>query len=359
MFMGRRTRVAVTLAITSLSGFTQAAQFHFVALGDTAYNPAHDYPVYERLIGAINASRPAFTIHVGDTWGVMTCTEEHHRDIRGWFDKYTHPVVYTPGDNEWTDCRHGNVLAAYSRYVTGQATADDLQLLGTVTSLDGGMAGAGYADTLASLDTIRSVFFSEPKSLGGVTMPLTRQADVSDFDTMVENARWEKDGVVFATVHVPGSQNGFVINDARRAEEAIARNAANVAWIKDAFAAATAGEAAAVVIALHAGMFGDAAGGEFANRELRGGIDGPFYWIALAIRDLAQTFGKPVLLINGDFHEFVVDRPFFVSRGEAEMPQYGNVTRVQVYGAPELRAVRIDVDTDTPWVFSFSPLYLE
>ncbi len=351
--------VSILIASIVLASAARAEQFHFVALGDTAYNPSRDYPVYERLIGAINEDGPAFTIHVGDTWGVMTCTEEHHRWIHGWFDKYTHPVVYIPGDNEWTDCREGYVLEAYSRYVTGQATADDLKVLGTVRSLDGAMAGAGYADTLASLDTIRKVFFSEPKSLGAVTMPVTRQADVSEFDKMVENARWEKDGVVFATVDVPGSQNGFMINDPRRAEEAVARNTANVAWIKDTFAAASASEAAAVVIALHAGMFMDAPGGDFSNKELRGGPDGPYYWIALAIRDLGEAFGKPVLLINGDFHEFVVDRPFFVSQGEATLPKYGNVTRVQVYGAPELRAVRIDVDTDTPWVFSFSPLYLE
>jgi len=47
------------------------------------------------------------------------------------------------------------------------------------------------------------------------------------------------------------------------------------------------------------------------------------------------------------------------SQGEAQLPKYGNVMRVQVYGAPELRAVRINVDTATPWVFSFAPLYVE
>lgn len=192
-----------------------------------------------------------------------------------------------------------------------------------------------------------------------MTMPLTRQADVSEFKTTVENVRWQRSGVVFATVSVPGSQNGFVINDPRRAREAVDRNAANVAWLKDTFAQASQEGARAVVVALHAGMFLDGPGGEFANHELRGGPDGPFFWIALAIRDLAEAFGKPVLLINGDFHEFVVDRPFFVSQGETELPKYGNVMRLQVYGAPELRAVRVDVDTDTPWVFSFSPLYLE
>lgn len=352
------TRWLTSLAILLAAG-AHAEQFHFVAIGDTAYNSARDYPIYERLIDAINDSNPVFTIHVGDTWGVKTCTEENHTWVRGWFDKYTHPVVYTPGDNEWTDCREAYVLEAYSRVVTGQGTADDAKVLDSVTGLDNAMVGAGYDDTLESLSTIRRVFFDRPESMGSVKMPLTRQADESDFKETVENVRWQRDGVVFATVSVPGSQNGFVINDARRAQEAVTRNNANVAWIKDTFAAAANDDAKAVVIALHAGMFFDADGGEFSNKELRGGTDGPFYWIALAIRDLAESFGKPVLLINGDFHEFVVDRPFFVSQGEVDLPKYGNVTRVQVYGAPELRAVRIDVDTDTPWVFSFSPLYLE
>ena len=345
--------------VVLVSVSANAEQFHFIAIGDTAYNAARDYPVYERLIGAINASNPAFTIHVGDTWGVKTCTEENHLWVKGWFDKYTHPVIYTPGDNEWTDCRKAYVLEAYSRVVTGQGTADDRKVLGSVRGLDNAFAGVGYDDTLESLQTIRRVFFGQSESMGSVKMPLTRQADESDYKDTVENARWHKDGVTFATVSVPGSQNGFVINDARRALEAIERNAANVAWIKATFNAATAADAKAIVIALHAGIFIDADGGAFANKELRGGLDGPFYWIALAIRDLAESFGKPVLLINGDFHEFVIDRPFFVSQGEAKLPKYGNVTRLQVYGAPELRAVRIDVDTNTPWVFSFSPLYLE
>ena len=46
-----------------------------------------------------------------------------------------------------------------------------------------------------------------------------------------------------------------------------------------------------------------------------------------------------------------------VSRGEVDQPLYGNIVRLQVYGAPELKAVKVGVDTETPWVFSFEPLY--
>ncbi|MDP3745697.1 MAG: hypothetical protein Q8Q88_01480 [Phenylobacterium sp.] len=352
-----RVLAAVLGALVLLAQPARAETFSFVALGDTAYNPAVDYPVYEALIQKINKTRPAFSIHVGDTWGALPCTEEQHRSILGWFAKYDHPVVYTPGDNEWADCRKPEVLEAYSRYVGGKATPADLALLLPLRGLDAGMTSAGYDDPLGSLALIRKVFFDKPQSVGGKTMPLVRQPNVSAFKDTAENTRWEKGGVVFATLSAPGSSNGFLMQNEARAAEAIARNRANVDWIKSTFAEAKAKDAKAVVISLQAAMFVEGDGGEFSGKELRGGFEGPYYWLALAIRDLGGRFGKPVLLINGDFHDFIVDRPFMVSQGEVKPPLYANITRLQVYGAPELKAVKIGVDTETPWVFSFEPLY--
>ena len=148
-----------------------------MALGDTAYNLDRDLPVYERLIDSINDSVPAFTIHVGDTWGVLECTEQNHLWVRGWFDRFDHPLIYTPGDNEWTDCRKPEVLDAYSRVVEGKGTPDDLALLGAARQLDNALAATSYADTLASLATLRKIFFAESMSQGAVRMPLTLQTD--------------------------------------------------------------------------------------------------------------------------------------------------------------------------------------
>ncbi|MCA1748028.1 MAG: hypothetical protein LC634_00295, partial [Sphingomonadales bacterium] len=206
---------------------------------------------------------------------------------------------------------------------------------------------------------LRGVFYSGPDSLGANPMPLTRQAAGGEYPEMVENARWTQDGVVFATLHVPGSDNGFLINDEARASAAMRRNRANVAWIAETFEQAIESDAPAVVLALHAGMFVDGEGGDFTGRAVRGGRTGPYGWIVFAIRDHAARFGKPVLLINGDFHEFLIDKPFTVSRGEGQPPLYDNITRLQVYGAPQIRAVRVTVDTETPWVFGFEPVYVE
>ena len=33
------------------------------------------------------------------------------------------------------------------------------------------------------------------------------------------------------------------------------------------------------------------------------------------------------------------------------------MTRLQVYGWPDMKAVRVSVDTAKPWVFGFEPVY--
>ncbi|ODT84480.1 hypothetical protein [Phenylobacterium sp. SCN 70-31] len=348
---------AIAAAFAGLVGPAQAESFHFVALGDTAYTLPRDLPTYDALIARINKAKPAFSIHVGDTWGAMPCTEDSHRYALGQFAKFDHPLVYTPGDNEWTDCRKPEIIEAYLRYLEGKATPQDLGLLAPAQTFEGAFSSYGYADPVAGLRLIRKLYFKEPRSLGARTMPLLRQTDVAPAFETAENTRWDKGGVVFATLSVPGSANGFTLNDETRAREAVARNRANVDWIKAAFAEAKAKDAKAVVLALQAGMFVEGRGGDFTGKAIRGGDDGPFYWIVYAIREEAAKFGKPVLLINGDFHDLVIDRPFMVSQGEEKPPRYANINRLQVYGAPELKAVQVNVDTETPWVFSFQPLY--
>lgn len=346
----------VVLAAAAVAPAAQAERFEFVALGDTAYNPPGDYALYDALIAKINAARPAFSIHVGDTWGAEACTEAQHRLVLSYFEKYEQPVVYTPGDNEVTDCRQAPVIEAYKRFEAGHASPTDLGVLLPLRQFDNAFAGAGYGDPIGSLAMVRRIFFQRPESLGRHPMPLVRQSDVSAYPT-AENTRWEKGGVIFATVDVPGSGNGLTMNDEVRAREAISRNKANVEWIKALFAEAKAKDAKAVVIAMQAAMFEPGRGDSFTGHKLRDGQEGPYYWIAFAIRDYAAKFGKPVLVINGDDHDLIVDRPFMVSQGETKPALYANITRLQVFGAPELKSVRVTVDTDKPWVFGFEPLY--
>ncbi len=351
------SRFVFTFAVFLVASLARADAFEFVALGDTAYRLPEDAPIYDALIDKINAAKPAFSIHVGDIWGANPCTVAEYEKSLATFQRFAGAVIYTPGDNEWVDCRQPAVLEAYGRYVRKQATPADLQLLGPLRSFDALYTRKGYDDVLARLADVRRIFFAQAKSLGQKPIAVVRQADVSDYKDVVENAKWTYHGVQFATVHAPGSQNDFFINDAALAAESAHRNQANIAWIQSAFADAKANDAKAVVIAMQTQLFVEGKGDEEFGQPIRSGDEGAFYWIARAIRDYGAEFGKPVLLVHGDYHEFVVDKPFRVTTGEITAPKFDNITRVEVFGAPDLKAVRINVDTDTPWVFGFTPLY--
>ncbi len=75
--------------------------------------------MYRALIRRINAAKPSFTIHVGDTWGALECSAVEHERIRDFFAQYDHPVIYTPGDNEWVDCAQPEVRSTGSAFSCG------------------------------------------------------------------------------------------------------------------------------------------------------------------------------------------------------------------------------------------------
>ncbi|MBN8488832.1 MAG: hypothetical protein J0M20_14070 [Burkholderiales bacterium] len=352
----RSAVVVLALWAASLSG-ARAERFDFVALGDTAYNGAKDEPVYARLIEQINQARPAFSIHVGDVWGGSDCQEPDHRRILDGFGRFDHPVIYTPGDNEWTDCVDPAVLAAWERLEARQAQSGDEALLAGFRQV-GSRATRPGRWALESLARIRQLYFSTPRSLGQRTLVLERQPAVSaQHRQTVENARWRQAGVVFATVHVVGSMNGLSVSDPQAAAEAVSRNQANVDWIQGSFELAERSNAPALVLAMHASFFEHAPPrGKTRGRAVLAGRAGPYALVAQAIQEGAARFDKPVLLVHGDDHEFMIDRPFLAVEGEDKPVQGSKLTRLQVYGAPEIRAVRISVDTESPTVFSFAPM---
>ncbi len=277
--------------------------FQFVALGDMPYYRG-DLKRFGILIAAINETKPAFSIHVGDLKsGGSSCGTEIDR-ARPYFDLFENPLVFTPGDNDWTDCHRRT---------------------------------AGGFDPLERLAYVREQFFPGPESLGKNPMPLIRQSDTSEFREMVENARWELGGITFATVHLVGRDNNF----GRDRQEFQARDKANIAWIEAAFAQARENGSHALVLAFQADMFS-----LFTGK--RGFID-----TLAAIESGARDFARPVLLIHGDSHTYLVDKPL---RGANGGDRIENVTRLQVFGARDVRAVQITVDPEIPAVFRITPL---
>lgn len=312
-----RPILGAVFALLASGGVAAAQPFTFVAIGDLPYKLPDDYARFERLIGDINRVAPAFTVHVGDIKsGGSPCTDANFQKIKDDFATFAQPLIYTPGDNEWTDCHRER---------------------------------AGGFEPLERLDKVRAMFFERPESFGRVKLPLERQSEaMPSFKTYVENQRWTHDGVMFATVHVVGSNNGFERNQASVAEY-FARDAANLAWIEDTFAKATAANAPAVVLAFQANPYWQ------TKPALRGGDDG-FRNTLAALAAGAEAFKKPVLLIQGDDHVLIIDQPLLDSKGEDPLP---NVTRLQVMGDTLVHGVKVLVDPADPGVFGFVPLIVK
>src|SRR5215470_12785978 len=74
------------------------------------------------FIDSVNADpQVSIVAHVGDIHsGKQFCTEGYDRSIAQLWTRYDDPLVYTPGDNEWSDCHKvGEGGGAYNP-VTGQ-----------------------------------------------------------------------------------------------------------------------------------------------------------------------------------------------------------------------------------------------
>ena len=297
-----RWLIALMLACSAPAA---AAPFSFVAYGDTAYRLPRDSARLDRLVDAINAEGPAFAIHVGDFKGYTSCSDEAYRRHGATFARHRHPIILAPGDNDWFDC-----------------TADT----------------AGGFEPLERLGTLRRMFFATASSLGSRPMPLVRQSAAYP-----EHARWTHQSVVFATLHAFGPHNGLV-RDQRLAAEAIERSRAAEAWLRESFRVARDSKAPALVIAFQADPWWQTA----PTYE-----QGPFDWLRNAIGEEAATYSGQVLIVHGDSHRLTIDTPYRRADVDAGTTRGMNITRVQVPGWPDHRAVRVEVDPQRPGVFSF------
>jgi len=252
-------------------------------IGDVPYG-ADQAAAFPGWIAAINADpKVDLAVHLGDIKnGSTRCDDSYFATIADDLAGFKDPLVYTPGDNEWTDCHRAN---------------------------------NGAYNPLERLAAIRHTFFAHPGvTLGGRKKQVVAQTDYP------ENVLWMQSQTVFAALHVVGSNNSLAPwsglgNTAPAPEqlaEANARIAAAIDWIDFAFDTAEANGAAGVVLIMQADMF------EGANETLTG-----FASIVDRIEERAGEFAGPVLLLEGDSHVYTEDHPL------ADAP---NVTRIVVHG---------------------------
>jgi len=322
---------ALPAAILALAGAAPAANgqpvnagsknpLTLAVIGDTPYGD-EQVAAFPDLVADVNRDpKVRLVAHLGDIKnGGSTCTDERFQDLRALYDTFKDPFVYTPGDNEWTDCHRP--------------------------------AAGGYLPT-ERLERLREIFYPEPgHALGGRPQRVLTQADDPGFAEYVENQLWMRSQVAFSTVHVVGSNNDLAPwfgaaetaeQRALRLAEFESRQAANLAWLDRTFELAREQDAAGVVLAMQADTF---AGGR---------VDG-FTAVVRRIAELASRFDGPVLLLQGDTHSYLVDRP--LTNGS---PRHGvttaapNVTRIVVEGETADEWLRLTIDPRSAALFSWT-----
>jgi hypothetical protein len=315
-------RIVVALLLACVAR-AHAGAFSFALIGDAPYSAAES-ALFDRVLDEINADASIrLVLHTGDVKGGREpCDDELLRARRAQLQRLRAPLVITPGDNDWTDC-HRPASGAYH--------------------------------PLERLAALRAIFFADARrACCGAPLAVEPQSEIPGFAQFVENVRFVHEGVVFATLHVVGSNNGLEpwhgidprdgprTPRADRLQEFERRQAANLAWLDAAFAHARSIDAPAVVLLMQANPRFDLPTGDARRAGFEALIE------RLALR--CAQFGRPVLLAHGDFHRFLVDRPLDVEGAAARAP---NLVRVQGFGSPWLRWVKVTVDPGAPVPFRF------
>ena len=259
------------------------------------------------LLESINSdSKVRLVMHVGDIHsGSMPCTgagvppppypvgvspapnPAWNLGIYDIFEAFKDPVVYTPGDNEWTDC---------------------------------GRAYWARRDPLERLAKLRQLFFTRDASLGQRTLRAERQHARG----YPEHMRWRVDDIVFATLNIPGPDNNVRL----MAEESRQRTAALIDWMRDTFRIARSRALPGIVLATQANIWSGSSG---------------YARILETLAAEAQSYPGEVLVIHGDTHWFRMDRPLVDPETRRTIE---NVTRLEVYGSPFVDWVHVSVRTE-------------
>ena len=169
---------------------------------------------------------------------------------------------------------------------------------------------------------------------------------------------------MFVGLNVPGSNNNYVkagecLNsksvrtqadcDADNAEYR-ARDANNIAFLRESFQRARAERAVGVMVVVQADPGFDLPETETLDERSLPAYDGYTAFLdALAAE--TQAFDGQVVLVHGDTHFFKVDKPLF---NQASLLR--NFTRVETFGSPNVHWVKVTVDPRSRNVFSFEPM---
>lgn len=328
------TAKKICLLLATLAAFSAKAEtFTFGLWGDMPYAKAGDEKYMPALVKSVNASDIAFSIFDGDIKdGSSQCSDASFDEAVALFGQFKKPVVYVPGDNEWTDCHRLN--------------------------------NGGY-DNLERLGYLRQTMFATKHSFGRTTLPLDMQG--APGQKYAENTRFAHKGVVFVGLNIPGSNNNLVVDEkdcsnksARTPAQCAAdnteygeRDTANIEWIEQSFRIARERGAKGLVVVFQADPGFDLPETENVDESQAPRYAGYQNFMKRLVAE-TERFAGQVLLVHGDTHYFKLDKPLY-----SPTRVLPNLTRLQTFGSPIIHWVHVTVDTRRPEVFTVRPVMVK
>ena len=221
----------------------------------------------------------------------------HSSRIGGLFEASALPLVYVPGDNEWTDCAR---------------------------------VSAGHYDPQERLARLRERFHSGDVSLGRTRIPLIRQAG-----EYREHQRWQHGPVLFVTLNVPGPNNNW-LKTGQPGREALARTPRVLEWLHEGFAQARATGMKGIVITLQANP---------GFRHYRAGLghSATANCLTNCARDACFRRAGPARTRR---HTGSASTSRCMTRKPAK--RITRFTRAETFGYPQLGWVKVIIDDESP-----------
>lgn len=226
------------------------------------------------LYQLINKANPTAVMHLGDLKnGGKSCTDDlliEHKKLLAQI--YPGRLIYTPGDNEWTDCDRRSLPYSF--------------------------------DELERLDFLINLMFHTPPLLESNLPSIISQPE------QIENKLWINDRLAISTLHIVGTSNGRAQIGKSNQENAIKkvnqRDKLNLAWLKSIEVKAKNFDA--LIIGFQAEIYqqGVLESGSCDETTLK--TCDAFILYRQAFEDLAKSIKKPVLISHGDTGEFCFEQ---------------------------------------------------
>lgn len=178
-------------------------------------------PNWLQKLRALDDEALAFVVVNGLKSADEPCSDQIYQQHRSWFDEAENGVIVNLAAQDWSECQKSD----------------------------------GNSNAVERLTRLRELFFADDLSLGKSKIELNRQSLNPKFRNYPENARWEINGVLFATVNLPADNNRYLAAAGRNSEFED-RQVANRDWLKKVFAFATLKKESAVVLIADGNLMG-------------------------------------------------------------------------------------------------------